>query len=57
LAQFVGHRRSGRHWISPFRVVCYLTELFKALPYAQSADDYEALLPWKLNKREADAAT
>jgi hypothetical protein len=30
----------------------YLTDLFKALPYAKSADDYEALLPWKLGKRE-----
>jgi hypothetical protein len=26
----------------------YLTDLFKALPYATTADDYEALLPWKL---------
>jgi hypothetical protein len=26
----------------------YLIDLFKALPYANSADDYEALLPWKL---------
>jgi hypothetical protein len=24
-----------------------LTDLFKILPYARSADDYEALLPWK----------
>ncbi|VVE36905.1 transposase [Pandoraea eparura] len=29
----------------------YLTELFKALPHARSADDYEALLPWKLGRR------
>lgn len=28
----------------------YLVDLFKALPYAQTADDYEALLPWKLGK-------
>ncbi|WP_429349635.1 IS66 family transposase [Paraburkholderia sp. Clong3] len=28
----------------------YLIDLFKALPYANSADDYEALLPWKLGK-------
>lgn len=28
----------------------YLVELFKALPYAKSADDYEALLPWMLGK-------
>jgi hypothetical protein len=27
------------------------------LPYARSADDYEALLPWRLNKREVNAAT
>jgi transposase len=26
----------------------YLVDLFKALPHAKSADDYEALLPWKL---------
>ncbi|WP_144021109.1 transposase domain-containing protein, partial [Caballeronia sordidicola] len=26
----------------------YLVDLFKALPYAKVADDYEALLPWKL---------
>ena len=32
----------------------YLTELFKALPYARSADDYEALLPWKLGQRNGD---
>lgn len=25
----------------------YLIDLFKALPYANNADDYEALLPWK----------
>jgi transposase len=24
------------------------------LPYARSADDYEALLPWKLGQRNAD---
>jgi hypothetical protein len=35
----------------------YLTEWFKALPYARSADDYEALLPWKLVQRtDATAA-
>ncbi|KWO10573.1 IS66 family transposase [Burkholderia ubonensis] len=34
----------------------YLTELFKALPYARSADDYEALLPWKLGQRRGDTA-
>ena len=28
----------------------YLIDLFKALPYAKTADDYEALLPWKLGK-------
>ena len=28
----------------------YLVDLFKALPYANNADDYEALLPWKLGK-------
>lgn len=28
----------------------YLVDLFKALPYAKTADDYEALLPWKLGK-------
>lgn len=26
----------------------YLVALFKALPYARTADDYEALLPWRL---------
>ena len=26
----------------------YLVALFKALPYAKTADDYEALLPWRL---------
>jgi transposase len=26
----------------------YLTEMFTALPYANTADDYEALLPWNL---------
>jgi hypothetical protein len=28
----------------------YLVDLFKTLPYAKTADDYEALLPWKLGK-------
>ena len=28
----------------------YLIDLFKALPYAKTVDDYEALLPWKLGK-------
>lgn len=26
----------------------YLVALFKALPHAQTTDDYEALLPWRL---------
>ena len=26
----------------------YLAALFKALPHAKSADDFEALLPWRL---------
>jgi len=30
----------------------YLTDLFKALPYARSADDYEALPQWNLGKSE-----
>ena len=34
----------------------YLTELFKALPYARSADNYEALLPWKLGQRTENTA-
>jgi hypothetical protein len=28
----------------------YLVDLFKALPYAKTVEDYEALLPWKLGK-------
>jgi transposase len=28
----------------------YLVDLFKALPHAQTAEDYEALLPWNLGK-------
>jgi transposase len=31
--------------IDPYR---YLVELFRALPSASTADDYEALLPWRL---------
>jgi transposase len=31
----------------------YLIDLFKALPNASTADDYEALLPWKLGKSAA----
>ena len=31
--------------IDPYQ---YLVDLFKALPLANSADDYEALLPWRL---------
>src|SRR5450830_565004 len=30
----------------------YLIDLFKALPYAESADDYAALLPWVLGTSE-----
>jgi transposase len=30
----------------------YLVDLFKALPYAKTVDDYEALLPWNLGKPE-----
>lgn len=32
----------------------YLVDLFKALPYAKTADDYEALLPWRLGKPARD---
>ena len=37
----------------------YLIDLFTALPYANSADDYEALLPWNLGKppRSTDTTT
>ena len=31
--------------VEPYR---YLVALFKKLPLAQTADDYEALLPWRL---------
>ena len=31
--------------IEPYR---YLVALFKKLPLAQTADDYEALLPWNI---------
>jgi transposase len=30
----------------------YLVDLFKALPYAKTGEDYEALLPWNLGKPE-----
>jgi hypothetical protein len=30
--------------------------LFKALPYARSADDYEVLMPWKLGQRTENTA-
>ena len=33
------------HGIEPY---CYLVALFKKLPLAETADDYEALLPWRL---------
>jgi len=35
----------------------YLIDLFKALPYAKTADDYESLLPWKLGKPARKPAT
>lgn len=35
----------------------YLTDLFKALPYAKSAHDYSALLPRNLGKPERDVLT
>jgi hypothetical protein len=28
----------------------YIVELFRALPPATTADDYEALLPWRLTQ-------
>jgi hypothetical protein len=31
----------------------YLIALFKGLPNAHTADDYEALLPWRLNPHVA----
>ena len=34
----------------------YLRDLLVALPHAQSADDYEALLPWRLGRPGAAAA-
>jgi len=30
----------------------YLVALFKALPHARIADDYEALLPWRLKSSD-----
>jgi hypothetical protein len=27
----------------------YLIAVFKGLPHAHTADDYDALLPWRLN--------
>jgi len=33
--------------VDPYR---YLVALFRALPLAATADDYEALLPWRLAK-------
>lgn len=36
--------------VEPYR---YLVALFKRLPLAQSADDYEALLPWKIALQQA----
>jgi transposase len=35
----------------------YLIDLFKALPYAKTADHYEALLPWKIGKPNQKTAT
>jgi hypothetical protein len=34
--------------VEPYR---YLVALFKKLPLAQTADDYEALLPWNIALR------
>lgn len=31
-------------------IYAYLVDLFKALPLAKTAEDYEALLPWKPGK-------
>jgi transposase len=36
--------------IDPYQ---YLIALFKGLPHAHTADDYEALLPWRLNPHAA----
>jgi hypothetical protein len=33
--------------VDPYR---YLVALFRALPLAATADEYEALLPWRLAK-------
>lgn len=40
-------RTAKANGIEPYR---YLVALFKKLPLAETADDYEALLPWRLTQ-------
>jgi transposase len=35
--------------MSPRRLTVKLIQLLRALPLATTADDYEALLPWKIS--------
>ena len=41
----LGPETAKANGIEPYH---YLVALFKELPLAETADDYEALLPWRL---------
>ena len=38
-------RTAKLHRLDPYR---YYVELFKAIPYCKTVEDYEALLPWNI---------
>lgn len=39
-------RTAKKHGLDPYR---YYVQLLKAIPYCQTVEDYEALLPWNIN--------
>jgi len=39
-------RTAKRHGLDPYR---YYVEILKAIPYCQTVEDYEALLPWNIS--------
>ncbi len=42
-------RTAKQHGLDPYH---YYVKLLKSIPYCQSAEDYEKLLPWNINKED-----
>ena len=39
-------RTAKRHQLDPYR---YYVKVLEAIPYCETVEDYEALLPWNIN--------